>query len=116
MKKIASRICLLCCFIVMLVSCVTSTLVTFNTSVPGADVYVDGEHIGKTPTEKKMSNGVWEDAKIIIKKEGYQDLHTNVQKDIKPVNLIIGLLLWWPSLLWVHGPKSQQNYLLTPLQ
>lgn len=116
MKRAISAALMLVMLASILSSCVTKTHVTFNTDTAGADVYVNGEYIGKTPVSKKMSNAVWEDPDILIKKDGYQDMHFSVQKEVKTVNLICGLLLWWPSLLWVHGPKGQQHYMLTPVK
>ncbi len=100
--------------LVFLTSCVSSTRVSFNTDVEGAEVYVDGELIGTTPTQKKLSNAIWEDPDVLIKKDGYKDLRTSVYQEMKPVNLVCGLLLWWPSLLYVYGPKKAQHYILTP--
>lgn len=114
MKKVISAFLILVILMSIISSCVTKTNVTFNTDVEGADVYVDGEYIGKTPITKKMSNAVWEDPDILIKKDGYQDMQLSVKKEVKTVNLVCGILLWWPSLLWVHGPKAQQHYLLSP--
>ena len=113
MKKAVSVFLVLAILLPMVSSCVTKTKVTFNTDVTGADVYVDGEYIGKTPATKKLSNAVWEDPEIVIKKEGYRDMRTGVKKEVKAVNLIFGVILWWPSFLWVHGPKSQQHYVLS---
>lgn len=115
MKKTIPTILILVMLASILSSCVTKTHVTFNTDKPGADVYVNGEYIGKTPVTKKLSNAIWEDPDILIKKDGYKDMHLSVQKEVKTVNLICGLLLWWPSLLWVHGPKGHQYYILSPI-
>ena len=100
--------------IVFCTGCVTSTRVRINSDVEGAEVYIDGQKIGTTPTEIALSNAIWEDPDVVLKKEGYKDLHTNVKKEVKAVNLVSGLLLWLPSLLWVYGPKSNQNYMMIP--
>ena len=101
--------------VVMCSSCVSSTRVNFNTDVDGATVYVDGEEIGTTPAQIKLSNAVREIPDVVIKKDGYRDLYTELNKEVKGVNLVCGLLLWLPSLLWVYGPKKNQNYMLSPL-
>lgn len=98
----------------MFSSCVSSTRVNFNTDVDGASVYVDGEEIGTTPAQIKLSNAIWENPDVVIKKDGYKDLYTDLNKEVKGVNLVCGLLLWWPSLLFVYGPKKSQHYMLTP--
>jgi len=95
-------------------SCVTQTRVNFSTDVDGAEVYVDGEKIGTTPVQKKLSNAIWNNPDILIKKEGYKDLYTDLNKELKGVNLVSGLLLWWSSLFWVYGPKKNQTYMLVP--
>ncbi len=112
MKKFVSILLVLIVLLSILSSCVTKTKVTFDTDVPGADVYLDGEYIGKTPVTKKLSNAVWKDPHVTIKKDGYQDIHTNIKKEVKMINLIFGWLLWLPSLLWVHGPKQYQYYII----
>lgn len=63
---------------------------------------------------KKLSNGVLEDPDILIKKEGYKDLYTDLKKEIKGVNLVSGLILFLPALFWVYGPKKNQRYILVP--
>lgn len=61
-----------------------------------------------------LSNAIWEDPDIILRKEGYKDVRSVLRKEVKPVNLVCGLLFWWPSLLWYYGPKANQNFFLTP--
>lgn len=94
-------------------SCVMSTRVTIETVPSEAEVYVDGKLIGESPVTEKMSNAFWEDPDILIKKEGYDDLRTDLDKEIITTNLIAGLLLWFPSLLWVYGPDEDQRYILS---
>ena len=97
-----------------LVSCVSSSYVTFNTDVDGADVYIDGELVGTTPTTVELSNAVWEDPDIVIRKTGYKDLRTSLTKEIKGPNVAFALLLNTWAWLWVYGPKENQNFILTP--
>ncbi|GAB6091218.1 PEGA domain-containing protein [Spirochaeta dissipatitropha] len=95
-------------------SCATSTQVRFETDVPGAQLFIDGQNIGTTPTSVKMSNGVWEEPAVLLQKDGYKDLRTGVIKEIKVLNLVSGVVLWWPAYLWVYGPKSEQYYIMIP--
>jgi hypothetical protein len=74
--------------IASLSSCVTSTNVRFETNEPGAQVMIDGENIGTTPTQVKMSNAIWEDPDVLIKKEGFKDLRLGLDKEVKGVNLV----------------------------
>jgi len=94
--------------------CVTSTNVLISSDEPGATIMIDGEKVGTTPIKVKMSNAIWEDPDVLIKKEGFKDLNVGVKKEVKPVNLVCGIIIWWPSLLWVYGPKKNQSYILIP--
>lgn len=109
-KRIVALFLMLVVVVITFPGCVTSTNVQFNADVEGADLYIDGERIGTTPMVHKMSNAVWEDPLIILKKDGYKELHAGIKKEIKAVNLICGLIIWWPSLLWVYGPKGYQYF------
>ncbi len=111
-KKIVSGIIITLMIISLFSSCVTSTRVNINTDVDGATVYIDGQEVGTTPTQVSLSNAIWENPDVVIKKEGYKDLHTDLKKEVKGVNLVCGILIWYPSLLWCYGPKSNQNYIL----
>ena len=118
MKKRITKLLTIITLSIMLVSifssCVSSTRVYIDTDVDNVEVYVDGKKVGTSPTQIVLSNAVWEDPDIVLKKEGYKDLHTNVNKELKGVNLVCGLLLWWPSLLYCYGPKSNQTYIMIP--
>ena len=64
-------------------SCVTQTRVSFLTDIDGAEIYVDGEKIGTSPVTTKLSNAIWNDPDILIRKDGYKDLYTDLTKEIK---------------------------------
>jgi hypothetical protein len=96
--------------IVVLAGCVTHTNVTFESEPPGAEVYLDNRLIGETPVTQRLSNVVWNDYRVRMVKEGYTDAVGSVDKDLKEANLVFGLLLWWPSLFWVHGPDEVQYF------
>lgn len=98
--------------VIFLSGCITRTNVSFRTSEPGAEVYLDHELIGITPLKHRISNGIWEDPDVLIRKAGYRDISTQLDKEIKAVNLIFGVLGWFPSFLWVYGPDSTQSYTL----
>ena len=96
------------------VSCVTSTNVTFYSDVEETEVYVDGQLIGTTPTTTKLSNAIWNDPTITLKKEGYKVMTTGLQKEAKGVNIVLGLLVDRPAFLWCYGPKANQNFMMIP--
>lgn len=111
-NKIIAIVCLVFFLGLSFSSCVTSTNVRFESDVEGATVLVDGEDIGTTPVQHKLSNAIWEDPDVVLKKDGYKDQTFSVKKEVKMVNLVCGLILWWPSLLWVYGPKKVQSFSL----
>ena len=94
--------------------CVSSTMVTFSTDVEDAEVYVDGSFIGTTPASVKLSNAIWNDPVITIKKDGYKIMNTQVKKEIKGANVALGLTINLPAWLWCYGPSKFQNFLLIP--
>ena len=78
-----------------------------------ATVLVNSENIGKTPSAStRVSNAVWEDTVITVIAEGYSTRTTQAVKEVKIGTLIAGLFLIWIPLLWVYGPKAQQNVVL----
>ncbi|MFP3960383.1 MAG: PEGA domain-containing protein [Spirochaetaceae bacterium] len=96
------------------VGCATN--VTFYTKPEGAEVYVDDEPIGESPARKRMTNAVWKNPKVRAEQEGYYPRTTNVDKEIKAANLLVGILVWWPTLLWAYGPEKSQRIVLRPVE
>ena len=105
---------LLLVFVFILSSCVSKSNVLFKTDVDGAEVFIDGESIGKTPVKTKLSNAIWKDPDILIKQDGYNDNYYTIEKDLKVANLVMGLILWWPTLLYVWGPDENQFVRMVP--
>jgi hypothetical protein len=108
MRKLISIVLVL----TILSGCVSTTMVRIETNVEDAEVTVDGVPLGETPVVMQMSNGIWNDPVIAISADGYRDYYGVVSKELKAVNLVCGLLLWWPSLLYVWGPKPYQLFVL----
>ncbi|WP_028975407.1 PEGA domain-containing protein [Spirochaeta cellobiosiphila] len=94
--------------ILSLSGCVTSTMVNIDTNVEGAEVYYQGQLLGKSPVQAKITNAAWKDPSVIVKKEGYRDMQYTLEKEVQPFNTAVGCLLWWPSLLWMYGPAEYQ--------
>lgn len=94
-------------------SCVSSTNVAFNTDAGETEVYVDGQLIGTTPVTAKLSNAIWNDPAITLKKDGYKTTQVSLQREPKAANIVFGLLLNWPAFLWCYGPKANQNFMMT---
>jgi hypothetical protein len=115
MKTKAIGAIFLCLFAASILSgCVTATNVRFEANVKDATVAIDGKKVGATPAQESLSNAIWEDPDVIVSKEGYKTLRTKLSKEVKPVNLICGIILFWPSLLWCYGPKAEQYFELIP--
>ena len=93
---------------VLLSGCVMTSSVTFDSDPQGADVYVDHRLLGRTPVTISMSNAIWESATVMYRMDGYREARIPVDKEVKATNLVVGLILWWPSLLWVYGPSEYQ--------
>lgn len=91
-----------------LTSCISTTTVTFISNAEDAEVYVDGSYVGKTPVTTQLSNAVWEDPSIIVKKDGYKTEHTYLRKRVVGGNIAIGLFLNQFAFLWCYGPAKVQ--------
>lgn len=100
---------ILAALILLLSSCVSTTSVTFTTDEPGAEVFIDGSSIGETPVQAKLSNAIWENPDIVIREDGYHDNYYELEKELKGGNFVIGIILWWPSLLYSWGPDDIQR-------
>ena len=80
--------------------------------IDGASVLVDGVFIGYTPdASTSVSNAVWDSTEIRVTKDGYRPSVVEANREIKVAPLIAGIFLWVP-LLWVWGPRAQQNVVL----
>ncbi|MEE1269185.1 MAG: PEGA domain-containing protein [Treponema sp.] len=101
--------------LITLNSCVSSTRVVINSKPSNADVYEDGQHVGKTPVSLNISNLVWNSPDITISKDGYTSMPVTLQKEEKITNLVIGYCINIFAFLWCYGPKENQNFVLTPL-
>ena len=68
------------------------TRVFFDSSEEGAEVYLDGEKLGETPFAAEISAYAWYDPFVIIKKEGYKDLKTELKKTPRAGNIAAGVI------------------------
>jgi len=98
-----------------------STMMTVNAvdqqgmPVQGANVMVDGEHIGQTPEATiSVSNFVGRTPLISVTAEGFVPRSVEAVRELK-VGPLIGGTIVWPLWLWMWGPRSQQNVVLIPL-
>jgi len=90
-----------------------TTMVHINSSVPKAEVILDGKPIGKTPLNVRLVNIAWSEYKVILIQEGYIPLKTELDKEIKILPTVFGVFFAVP-LIWCYGPKPNQYFLLLP--
>jgi len=87
-----------------------NSTVTINSDPPGAEVRLDNQKAGITPVALRLSNALWENPIVRIRADGYREIYGTLQREVKGVNLVVGLLLCWPSLLWCYGPDEYQHF------
>jgi uncharacterized membrane protein len=107
--------------LVLFSGCVSTTMMRVTAVEPtgkpvdNATVLVNGENIGQTPNARtKVSNFLGADTEITVSKNGYYTARKEAVKEVKMPNIVLGILLNTFALLWVSGPKAQQNVVLTP--
>jgi hypothetical protein len=69
-------------------------LVLVESDPPGAEVLIDGRPAGRTPAQVMVLRN--EEARLTLRKDGYQDVQYDYDKDINPptlANLLLGGLL-----------------------
>lgn len=100
---------------VMCSGCVTR--VFFDSSEEGAEVYLDGEKVGETPFAAEISAYAWYDPFVVVKKEGYQDLKTELKKTPRAGNIAAGVIFnFWalpislPCFFTCYGPDKRQYF------
>lgn len=110
MKKMLSMVLIA----LLSVSCVTK--VWFDSSVEGAEVYLDGQKMGETPFVAEVSAYAWYDPYVVVKKEGYKDLKAPLKLTPRVGNLVAGILflpsvvIGLPCLLTCYGPDKRQYF------
>lgn len=99
MKKIITYA-FLAVFTVSITSCATilsgsHQTVKVATYPPGADVYVEGENVGKTPTEITLKKGFHAE-NVVVKKEGFENKNVPLKTTLNPVAILnlFGLIGW----------------------
>jgi len=98
---------------ILLASCSSMTMI--QSSPSDANLYIDGQAVGKTPY-------VYSDIKIVgsrtgikIMKDGYEPLFTSmVRNERGDIGAIIGGLLVWVPFLWTMKYQPAHNYDLVP--
>ncbi len=104
MKKIIALLLIILTF----TACVTETFVTIDSSESDTEITLDGAYLGYAPVSVEIGNEAWEEHQILAHKDGKQDVHFTVEKEIKVNNALLGFLIWWPGYLYAWGPKPYQ--------
>ncbi|MFN0030831.1 MAG: PEGA domain-containing protein [Flavobacteriales bacterium] len=95
----------------LLSSCSSTTMIQSTPS--GADVYMDGQPLGKTPVSYSDTKIVGSSTSVTLKKEGYADLNTTLTRDEKAdVGAIIGGCFLLFPFLWTMEYNPTHNYTL----
>ena len=101
------------CSIVLLVclvnGCASTTLI--NSDPNGAQLYIDGMKVGKTPYIYTDSKFVGSTTLLKFKKEGYEDLNVVMQKNEKAnVGAIVGGACLLVPFLWMMEYHPDRTY------
>jgi hypothetical protein len=69
--------------------------VKIATFPPGADVFVEGEKMGQTPTEISLKKG-FNPESVVVKKDGFENKNVPLNTTFNPVAILnlFGLLGW----------------------
>lgn len=90
--------------------CASTTVI--NSQPSGADVYIDGMKVGKTPYTLTDTKMVFQTSTIKLSKPGYEDVHANLPRfqELDVGTAIGGIFCLWPLWLWVGKYRPEQNY------
>ena len=100
---------LIAAFSASLIACASTTQI--KTDPAGADLYVDGEKVGKTPYTYTDTRIVGSVVHAKMKKEGFEDLDVSFTRSEEPdVGAIIGGVLTLVPLLWTMKYKPVHSY------
>lgn len=101
---------------ISLASCRSVTLIDSN--APGANLYVNGNYVGKTPysySDKKIVGSV---VFVRMEKEGYEPLVGYFVRDQKLVasNFVLAFISYGIPLLWIMEYNPVQYFELKPIE
>jgi len=99
--------------LMLTVGCTSTTMIRSEPS--GANVYIDGSKMGKTPYTYSDTKIVGSTTHLKLKMEGYEEFDTVFRRDeeFQVGPCIGGVFLLFP-LLWVMGYRPEHVYELTP--
>ncbi len=99
--------------VVLITSCSSATLI--RSEPGGADVFLDGERMGKTPYMHKDTKIVGSKTLVELRLEGYEPFHTSFARNEEAdVGAIIGGIFLLFPFLWTMRYKDSRTYELVP--
>lgn len=88
---------------------------TVMTTPSEADVYVKGEHIGKSPATYNGTSGLPDSTvEVEAKKEGYKDTKKLVKREPNVIYILLSVLIFLPGILWSFDLPENVNITLEP--
>lgn len=100
--------------VILFNSCASSTLIT--SEPPGAELYINGQHVGKTPFTYSDTRIIGNTVDITLEKEGYIPLRTFFTRtEDVDVGAIVGGIFVWPAFLWAMKYNPEHFYELAPI-
>jgi len=70
--------------------------VTVNSVPPGAEVYLNGEAMGRAPVTVQVVNPLFSNT-IAVKKDGYKPLYQPIMTSFQPIGLLN--IFFWPGFI-----------------
>lgn len=101
--------------ILLTTSCASMTLIDSYPS--GANLYLDGEAVGKTPYEMRDTKPMFSTTSVRIEKENYRTFYNTITRDEEAdVGAIVGGVFFWFPFIWALKYKPTHFYRLIPLE
>lgn len=99
---------------ILLSSCASTTMIQSMPS--GANIYLDGETVGKTPYSHTDTKIVGSTTFVRLEKEGYETFNISFSRDEQAdVGAIIGGIFVLVPFLWTMKYKPTHTYELSPI-
>lgn len=98
----------------------TKDRVVINTTPPNADVYIDGEYLGKSSQDLILKRKYTNTRNVNIRLDGYQDLNFIIEQKITPAYFLGVLGFGLPCFIDIATgaalmpKKTEFNRVLTP--
>ncbi len=100
--------------VILFTSCSSTT--TIQSIPPGANLYIDGEPVGRTPYYHTDDDIVGTCTSVMMEMEGYETLEATFCRDEElDVGALIGGCFFWFPFLWIMKYKDAHVYELTPV-